>query len=350
LDDTLWAGILGEAGVQGISWHLDQNAHIHGLYQQFLASLASAGVLIGVATKNDPILVQQAFERHDLVLARDNIFPIEAHWTRKSESIGRILKTWNIGADAVVFIDDSPMEIAEVKAAFGEMECLTFRNNDYAAFWELLHRLRDLFGKGGVSKEDLLRLQNIRQAAVFRESSNGNGHGRSLDEFLREADASMYLSFDKQLCDARALELINKTNQFNLNGRRLSESGWVACLNDPSSFVATVSYKDKYGDLGRIAVLLGNARGKMIQVDSWAMSCRAFSRRIEHQCLKQLFERFDTEEIHFAFQRTPRNVPLQEFFSELLGAPPAGTACVSRQRFLENCPSLFHGLKEDVYA
>ncbi|MBE3043746.1 HAD family hydrolase, partial [Candidatus Bathyarchaeota archaeon] len=102
LDDTLWAGILGEVGVEGLAWSLDQHAHLHGLYQRFLASLASAGVLLGVASKNDPVLVENAFSRKDLLLSKEDIFPFEAHWNRKSGSVQRILETWNIGSDTVV--------------------------------------------------------------------------------------------------------------------------------------------------------------------------------------------------------------------------------------------------------
>ncbi len=145
LDDTLWAGILGEVGVEGVHWHLAEHAQLHGLYQQFLASLASAGILIAVASKNDAALVDQAFERDDLLLSKTSVFPIEAHWRPKSESVQRILKTWNVLAESVVFVDDSPMEVAEVQNAFPKMECLLFPKEDYAAFLGLMTRLRDRF-------------------------------------------------------------------------------------------------------------------------------------------------------------------------------------------------------------
>ena len=90
LDNTLWAGILGEDGVDGISWELDQHSHMYGLYQQFLSSLAGAGILVGVASKNDSDLVAQAFARNDLLVSSSDIFPFETHWSRKSESVRRI--------------------------------------------------------------------------------------------------------------------------------------------------------------------------------------------------------------------------------------------------------------------
>ena len=346
LDDTLWGGILGEVGTEGISWDLHQHTHMHGLYQQFLGSLASAGVLIAVASKNDPGLAEKAFERKDLILSKENVYPFEVHWSRKSESVQRILKIWNIDAEAVVFIDDGPMEVAEVKAAFPEMECIVFPNNDYQAIWDLLKRMRDLFGKNVISEEDSIRLKSIRGAGIPHESRD-DAEG-SLDAFLQAADASIRFTFGKQAADARAFELINKTNQFNLNGKRLTDAAWRNYLNDPEAFVMTANYEDKFGPLGKISVLLGRIQGKSLRVESWVMSCRAFSRRIEYQTLRQLFEKFEAEEICFDYQATPRNGPLQEFFAQLSGAPLPAELCFSRAAFSGKSPSLFHRVEEAV--
>jgi HAD superfamily phosphatase (TIGR01681 family) len=109
LDDTLWRGLLGEEGVAGVSWELDRRSHIHALYQQLLGALSESGVLLGVASKNDPALVDEALDRQDLLLQRDRLFPVEVNWGPKSQSIGRILAAWNIDPDAVVFLGDSPL-------------------------------------------------------------------------------------------------------------------------------------------------------------------------------------------------------------------------------------------------
>ena len=344
LDDTMWAGILGEVGPEEISWHLDRHTQIHGVYQQFLNSLASAGILIAVASKNEPTLTEQAFEREDIIVSKDNIYPFEVHWSRKSESVGRILKQWNVGPEAVVFIDDSPMEVAEVKAAFPEMECVVFPKSDPQAAWGLLRNLRDLFGKSVVSEEDSLRLKSIRGARHLSELTNGEG--ASPDEFLRNASASIRFRLGAGDGGARALELVNKTNQFNLNGRRLSEGAWMEVLKDPEAFVLAAAYEDKYGPLGTIAVLVGRRDRRKLCVNTWVMSCRAFSRRIEHHCLKFLFERFSADEIFFDYQPTARNGPLQDFFEQLLGTRPQSDVRLSRERFFEKAPPLFHRIEE----
>jgi FkbH-like protein len=348
LDDTLWSGILGEVGVERISWHLDAHTQMHGLYQQFLASLSGAGVLIGVASKNDSALVELAFARSDLLLSKDDVFPFEVHWSRKSESVERILKAWNIGADSVVFIDDSPMEVAEVTAAFPEMECLAFPKNDYDDFWKLLKHLRDVFGKSMLTEDDAIRLRSIREAGAWRDASQSREN--SHDDFLKAAEACVFFESAQPNGDARAFELLNKTNQFNLNGKRFSESEWRCFLKDPGAFVLTVSYKDKFGPLGKIAVIFGRMSGRVAQVSGWVMSCRAFSRRIEHQCLKYMFETLGADEIALDYRLTPRNGPLQEFFTELLGEAPGEIVRLSKEQFASKLPPLFHRVEGIVHV
>lgn len=348
LDDTLWDGILGEVGVDGISWDLDHHSHMHGLYQQLLNALSENGVLIAVATKNERGLVEEAFNRSDLIFSMERVFPVEAHWGPKSESVARILQKWNVGADSVAFVDDNPIDLAEVSAAYPAVECLIFPKNDYQACYELMWRLLDLFGKETISQEDALRVQSLRQATKFAEDSKRAPD--SPDVFLQQVAGELVLNFEKDPLDARALELINKTNQFNLNGKRYTETSWQTYLDKPEVFSLVAAYEDKYGPLGKIAVVAGRREGRVLEVDLWVMSCRAFSRRIEHKCLEQLFEQCGVEEIAFNFVPTLRNGPLQNFFAEFLGTPPQAAFRLRKGLFSEMCPQLFQRVREIVHG
>src|ERR1700761_744913 len=348
LDDTLCAGILGEQGVDGVQWHLEEHAQLHGLYQQLLASLASAGTLIGVASKNDPKLAAAAFERKDLLLPKGSVYPIEANWNRKSESVQRILKRWNILPDAVVFVDDSPMELAEVQSAFPEMECILFPKGDYGAFWAMLRHLRDEFGKPFVTEEDSLRLQSIRNSAGVEGSPEAEQV--SMSDFLRAAEGQLTFVHGVPAEDTRAFELVNKTNQFNLNGIRYDEGVWSKLIRDPGVRVITLSYEDKFGKLGRIAVMLCRVEGKRLILESWVMSCRAFSRRIEFHCLEYLYERFGVEEIKFQVVKTDRNGPLVEFLQGLTEATVEQPLSLSKTAFFSRAPERPHHSTEESYA
>ena len=339
LDNTLWAGIAGEVGPESVSWDLDSKTQPHGLYQQLLRALADQGVLIAVASKNDPEVVEAVFQRHDLVLPRERVFPIEAHWNAKSESVTRILETWNVDADSVVFVDDSPSELAEVKAAHPGIECIPFDGKNYAESHRLLYRLRDLFAKQMVTEEDGLRFDSLRAGKGFRERAASTG--ASSEDFLRGAAARIFLDF-AAATKPRSLELVNKTNQFNLNGTRYNPAEWHNRLAVPNSFAVSASYQDKYGPLGVISVLAGETSEKTVTIHTWVMSCRAFGRRIEYQCLKAVLDRFPVETVVFQFAPTPRNGVLQEFSKSLLGEKPSGSFSISRSVFLEKCPTLYH--------
>lgn len=331
LDNTLWRGIAGEDGVDALSWHLDRGDHAFALYQQMLASLADLGALIGVASRNDPNVIEQALAREDLLVPRDTFFPIEAGWGSKSESVARILEAWNIGPQDVVFVDDSAMERAEVAAAFPTLECLAFPGDDDESVLTLLNTLRDRFGKTSVSTEDRLRRASL-QAASARSAA-------CPEEFLAAANAELRMSWNAP--DARCLELIRKTNQFNLNGRRLDEADWRRRLADPNVFLMSVSYRDKFGPLGNIAVVLGRQTETGAVLDSWVMSCRAFARRIEHQTLAGLFERLGVDAIQLAYRLTQRNGPMQDFLIAVTGESPTGDLTIQRESFEARCPRCY---------
>jgi FkbH-like protein len=319
LDNTLWAGILGEVGVDGVAWDLDHHAAQYGAYQQMLQSLADSGALVAVASKNDPRLVQAAFERTDILLRADSVFPVDCHWGPKSDSVTRILQAWNISGDSVVFIDDSALELAEVHNAHPGLECLPFETepNQVAA---LVRRLADLFGKASDSAEDSLRLQSLRAGAELR---GGAGGKVSLEQVLASAAGVLTIVSVSDPPNPRALELVNKTNQFNLNGRRFTEAEWFNRLRSPEYFVWMASYTDRFGPLGNISVLAGHiSEDGDLDLDTWVLSCRAFGRRIEYAMLGALFERLRIQRIGFRFEATERNGPLQELLNTVTGAPP----------------------------
>jgi FkbH-like protein len=312
LDDTLWSGIVGEVGPEAVAWHQESHAHPHGLYQQMLGHLADSGVLVAAASKNEVAVVEQTLARKDLLIDPSVIFPVMANWGAKSASVAEILRTWNIAADSVVFVDDNAMELGEVAQKFPGITTLQFPR-DPAGQWKLLATLRDLFGKPVLLEEDRLRGASIRASAELREL----GDHASSPEFLASLGATITLDCRKNAADKRPLELVNKTNQFNLNGERITEGAWNRLLNDVDNLTVTVAYEDKFGPLGKIAVLVAEKPAGRTRVTHWVMSCRAFSRKIEHHLLAFVFHELEAPTIEFAFQPTDRNQPLQEFFAAI---------------------------------
>lgn len=346
LDGTLWAGVVGEDGPEALAWDLDSGGQRHGLYQQFLGSLVSAGVLVGVVSRNDPVLAARALARSDLAITADVLFPIRTGWGAKSELIAAVIDTWNVSADAVVFVDDSPLEIGEAVAVLPGVHGVRFPQDD-AGLLPFLGELRALFGKRTATPEDRLRLTSSRHADAYRTAVAQADAADRQDEFLSHVGATIDVAFGEQPLK-RALDLLNKTNQFNLNGRRYSEPALLRALRDHGRQLATIAYEDRFGPLGTIAALLIERRADTLVVESWAMSCRALARRIEDHTLHELFSRFDVASITLDFAETERNAPMREFLEAVTGAQIGGPVCVERRWCEENRHRLVHRVRESL--
>ncbi len=337
LDMTVWNGILGDDGIDGVHWDLDHHSQPHGLYQQLLHALSKEGVLVAGATKNSSETVRQLFaERQDMILKEGDLFPLVVSWQSKSEIIDRILKTWNIGAESVVFIDDNPFELEEVQRQFPSMECIQFDPSP-RSLMNLWRELRMRFARQTISEEDRIRSTSIRAIAENKQLPDSH---TDLDEFLGTLRAELKFNLSRNPGDERAFELINKTNQFNLNGVRLADTEFHSYLGQENSFLLTINYSDKFGALGKVSAMLGCMRGDNILVDSWVLSCRAFSHRIEFACLSVLFELCAARHVCLRWKSTERNSYLQEFLRQLAGKKVDNELFIDRDQFLQNCPAL----------
>lgn len=335
LDDTLWAGIVGEVGADAVSWSQAEHSQLHGLYQLQLQQLADAGVLLGIASKNEKDVASAALGRGDLLIDPSAFYPVAVSWGPKSEAVAAILRAWNIGADAVVMVDDSPMELEEVARAHPGITCLQFSPKDPRRTLELLVQLRDLFGKPLTLEEDKLRAASIRSAALFEEQKTAG----DLRSFLAGLNGTVTFDVRRDNDGGRLLELINKTNQFSLNGARLTDGEWLRFLRDGHVAVG-VSYVDRLGSLGTIGVAAGRVlddagAGRVLELTHWVLSCRAFSRRIEDHTLRQLFQLTGCDAIRLMFRRTARNQPFVEFLARL-GLEAADGALALRRMDLES--------------
>jgi FkbH-like protein len=160
------------------------------------------------------------------------------------------------------------------------------------------------------------------------------------DAFLQQLDAEISFQFSTDSEDQRAFELVNKTNQFNINGVRCTLAEWRAKLSEPGAFLLTCSYADKFGSLGEIGVVQGTIEDSSVWVRWWVMSCRAFSRRIEFATLRELMEHFDVEEVELDYRPTDRNAPVRELLNAL-GIAVGSTVSIERLHFERACPKLF---------
>lgn len=277
-DNTLWGGVVGEDGVGGIE--LGQAFPGSGFqgFQKVLKSLKDRGVLLAIASKNNPQEVDDVFTQHDdMVLGKDDIAVWRVNWNLKSQSLREIADELNIGLDSLVMIDDSNYELAEIAAAVPEVARLQVP--------EETALLPDLIASSGlwrnmkVSAEDLARTDMILQEAGRKQAAAT----MSREEFLASLELVIdYIEVGEEHV-GRVAQLINKTNQFNLTTIRRSEAEVRALLGDDEYVVRAMRVGDKFGDYGLVgaAVLHATSDAGVWEVDTLLMSCRVLGRGIE---------------------------------------------------------------------
>ena len=308
LDNVLWAGVVADDGADGIHHAPEGVGYRHFLYQSLLAKLEGEGVLLAAVSRNDPGVAGEPLRDGRMLLKEADFVCVLASYNAKSAQIREIARQLNLGVDSFVFVDDNPVELAEVAAELPGVACLQFPSKD-DGLPELFRDLARLFAKPFVTVEDRERTQLYRRRLDGIAASEARGG--DLTTFLR--DLGMILSVhDRTRGDwKRALQLINKTNQFNLNGRRLTEQELGDVLASGGSLYGA-SLDDRTGSHGEILACLISGDGT---VRAFVMSCRVFERRVEYAFMAWLANRRDAPR-RLEFAATPRNEPIRRFLQD----------------------------------
>lgn len=313
LDNTVWGGILGDVGPEGI--HCageDYPGNAYATFQRALLALRSRGVLLAVASKNDAALVEEAFrKRTDMPLRPEHITDWEVHWGPKSESLQRIASRLNIGVESIVFLDDNPTEIAFVRMVLPSVRAyrLPARPENFVGF---LANLAD-FDQLQLSAEDMKRpeLYELRkkQTRMALAATDLETFYRSLNTVLTPEKANRS-NFD------RIVQLVQKTNQFNLTTRRHDKLELMKRLDHGSELWA-FRVRDVHGDHGIIAIALLDFDATLCKIDTFVMSCRVIGRTLETAILHFLEERAlsrGSTQTRGEYLPTSKNEPCKDFY------------------------------------
>ncbi|HVB34896.1 MAG TPA: HAD-IIIC family phosphatase [Patescibacteria group bacterium] len=308
LDDTMWGGVVAEEGLEGIHFSPEGIGYRHFLYQTLLSKLRREGALLAAVTRNDPDVALAPLRGNHMVLSEADFVCVLASYHPKSAQIGEIARRLDLGLDSFVFVDDNPVELAEVSAQLPQIHSLAFPSRD-DALPALFSRLSQLFARSVLTAEDRDRTDLYRRRLAGVAPSNGQG--ADLTEFLGGLRMKLIIHDRTQGNRARALQLINKTNQFNLNGLRLRDEE-IARAIEAGGRLYGASLEDRTGSHGEIMSCLLMPDGT---IESWVMSCRVFQRRAEYAFLSWLGAT-DTPPQALRFSPTERNLPLQEFLKD----------------------------------
>jgi FkbH-like protein len=278
LDNTLWGGVIGDDGLHGIRLGTGQpEGEAFLQFQAYAKALKERGVLLAVASKNEAENALAPFREHsDMVLKESDISCFVANWDPKDGSLRQIAKRLNIGIDSLVFFDDNPAERELVRNAVPEVTVVDVPL-DPSLYVQALDDA-NLFDAVTITEEDRERTASLQQnqARETLEAQTSN-----YDDFLRHLQMRAIIEPVTEQNLARVTQLINKTNQFNLTTRRMTEAEVRAALDEPGAYTSTMRLDDRFGTNGLISVVMAHASDGTLHVDNWLMSCRVLKRGVE---------------------------------------------------------------------
>jgi FkbH-like protein len=318
LDNTVWGGVIGDDGLEGIKIAQgDAAGEAHLAVQRLALDLRQRGIVLAVSSKNTDEVARTPFQHHpEMLLKLDHIAVFQANWNDKATNIQAIAAELSLGLDAMVFLDDNPAERGLVRKLLPQVAvpelpeepALYARTLAAAGYFEAIAFAAEDLQRAGYYQENAKR-------AVLQKQVGG------VDAYLASLDMTISFRPFDATGRARIVQLINKSNQYNLTTRRYTDPEVSDAENDPQVFTLQVRLADIFGDNGMISVVICRLPEKGVwRIDTWLMSCRVLGRKVEHMVLREILEharRAGVDKITGVYIPTDRNKLVVDHYSKL---------------------------------
>jgi FkbH-like protein len=286
LDNTVWGGVIGDDGLEGIKVAQgDARGEAHLAVQRLALELRQRGIVLAVSSKNTDEVAREPFLKHpEMLLKLDHIAVFQANWNDKATNIQAIAEELSLGLDSMVFLDDNPVERGLVRRLLPQVAVPELPEDP--AWYARTLAAAGYFESVAFAAEDLKRAgfyqDNAKRASLQKQVAG-------VDAYLASLDMTITFQPFDATGRARIVQLINKSNQYNLTTRRYTDPEVVAAENDPAVFTLQMRLADIFGDNGMISVVICRPLGEDAwEVDTWLMSCRVLGRKVEHMALREL--------------------------------------------------------------
>ncbi|MFL2726675.1 MAG: HAD-IIIC family phosphatase [Gammaproteobacteria bacterium] len=323
-DNTLWGGIIGEDGTDGIKIDDEFPGIVFKKFQEELKHLKKIGYLLCMVSKNNYSDVSEAFKKVKMPLKFSDFIIKKINWDPKSQNIGEIAQELNLGLDSMIFVDDNLFELNEVSHEHNQIEAIQFNHNEPAKMSSIFHSIKDI-SKWSISNEDIKKTKQYLDESKRGALKTSLG---SFDEYVKSLNIIITSFIKPENHVHRITQLINKTNQFNLTTKRYSEDEVSKFINLSSVYCFQVS--DKFGDMGIISVAIIHNN----KIDTFLMSCRALGRRIESSIISYICDKHPNIEAEFIPSK--KNQQVSNFYEnhcfELLGSDESGIKSYKAQK------------------
>jgi len=322
LDNTLWGGVIGDDGLEGIQIGELGQGHAFTEFQTWLKELKNRGVMLAVCSKNDEANAKEPFLRHpEMVLKLDDFSAFVANWEDKASNIRRIQKELNIGLDSMVFFDDNPFERNLVRTMLPEVEVPELPEDpaEYTAF----ARMQNLFDTNSYSDEDRVRTERYLAEKSRTELSAGIDN---YDDYLKALGMKAVCAPFDAFHIPRIAQLTQRSNQFNLRTVRYSEQEIEEIAANPRYVTRYYTLRDRFGEHGLIAVVILEKRENELFVNEWLMSCRVLKRGMEQfiaDSILRAAREAGVARVVGEYIPTPKNAMVKDLYASM-GFRPLG--------------------------
>jgi FkbH-like protein len=339
LDNTLWGGILGEDGINGVVLGGDYPGKAFLLFQQQILELSKQGIILAVCSKNNIEDVRQMWQEHpDTILKEKHFAALRISWNNKADNIRELAQELNIGLDSFVFLDDNPSERELVKKVLPEVVTPDFPAQPYMlpAFFKKL--VEQYFAVYELTEEDKTKTEQYR-ANALRISAQLSF--TNMDEYIRSLEITLHIAEVNDLTIVRAAQMTQKTNQFNLTTRRYTD----ACLRrklSNGSRIFTLSVRDKFGDSGMTGLCIVDFNDKMATIDSLLLSCRILGKGIEKAFVEYILSHLQSlgiTNVAADYLPTSKNIQVKKFY-ETIGFTLMNEDIISAKHYQANLQTL----------
>ncbi len=318
LDNTVWGGVIGDDGLERINIAQgDATGEAHLALQSLVLDLRQRGIVLAISSKNADELARAPFERHpEMLLKLNHIAVFQANWNDKATNIQAIAEELSVGLDALVFLDDNPAERGLVRKLLPQVAVPELPNE--AAYYARTLAAAGYFEAVTFATEDLKRAEFYQGNAKRADLQKQVG---GVDAYL--ASLGMTITFQPfdAIGRARIVQLINKSNQYNLTTRRYTDPEVAAAENDPDVFTLQVRLTDIFGDNGMISVVICRPGEVGVwDIDTWLMSCRVLGRSVEHMVLREILKHARAGGVYKlsgAYRATDRNKLVIDHYAKL---------------------------------
>ena len=316
LDNTLWGGVIGDDGLDGIRLGGDAEGDAYKAFQSYIKTLKDRGFVLAVCSKNNESTAMEVFRSHpEMVLREDDIALFVINWNDKASNIEYVSRVLKLGMDSFIFIDDMPFErdLVRTRLPMVTVPEMPADPAEYIAAVEFSGALES----AGFSEEDVRRNTTYREEAL--RSTEQLKYG-SIDEYLAGLSMKSECCFFQKEDIPRVAQLIQRSNQFNLRTQRVSEKECADYMNSASDRLGIqIRLADRFGDYGLIAVICCDVVDNNLFVTELVMSCRVLKRGVENLIMNYLFaqcERLGLKGIVGEYIATAKNAMVKDFYAQ----------------------------------